>query len=718
MLRMVTVFISELVVENFRCFGAGNEKLKLPLQKGLNTLVGENDAGKTAIIDALRMIFGTRDQESLRATVEDFHYSYEGIQATEFSIEALFIDLSLGEQSYFADYLTYQPEIEDTPVVLLITMNGVLRDGRVRTTIFAGRSTSAHGLKELDADVRDNLRATYLRPLRDAEKEMDAGRNSRISKILRKQPEINRGENEIDLSSVANDKFAEVIDKIGVVGIARLINQLLEKQPAIGSTTETLNTKFLKPLQMTGDNLQAKLGIGPDADEEALKRQMLEKIGISLGNIGGKRGLGSNNLLYIACEMLLLADSKDEPALLIIEEPEAHLHPQRQLKLIQYLQSKIQLHKKLHSVHLQVILSTHSPTLASKLPIKSMTMVNKGKVLPFSVAGLLPEKDYTFLERFIDATKSNLFFCRGVMIVEGDAENLLVPSIATLLGKDFTEYGVSIVNVGHTGLSRYANIFSGTKEYPNPGINVACLHDWDLIPYSAARELNLHNVKGNIDLNLVWDDAHSENKAGGSPDFQALDTLLPSKVISGFTGNDFDAKKIECVKRDYKGRCVKGFYSGPWTLEYSLAFHGLAKEVTEAACLAKAEHSTVYDKSKQAKVVNAAKTYYEYLTGQYKDKYVLAGKVYDLFLSPVSVSDYIDDENASLIMKKKASKAAAGQHLGLILENIDYELTCSNGSEYNRVAYWKGVLPAALVEAISHVTSEATALPLEDDSDE
>lgn len=715
---MVIMYINELVVESFRCFGTGDEKLKLPLQVGLNTLVGENDAGKTAIIDALRMIFGTRDQESLRPTAEDFHYSPEGIQAKEFSIEALFIDLSLAEQAYFADYLTYQPEIEHNPVVLKITLNAALRNGKVRTTIFAGLPTSAHGLKELDADARDNLRATYLRPLRDAEKEMDAGRNSRISKILRKQPTIGLGENEINLSSVSEDKFGEVIDKIGVVGIARLVNQLLERQPAIGETTEALNTKFLKPLQMSGDNLSAKLGIGPDSDEEALKRQMLEKIGISLDNIGGRRGLGSNNLLYIACEMLLLADSKDEPALLIIEEPEAHLHPQRQLKLIQYLQSKVQKHKEEHAVHLQVVLSTHSPTLASKLPIKCMTMVNKGRVLPFNAAGLLPEDDCIFLERFIDATKSNLFFCRGVMIVEGDAENLLVPSIAKLIGKDFTENGVSIVNVGHTGLSRYANIFSGTEAYPNPGINVSCLHDWDLIPFLAARELRLDSVKDKPQLDLLWESAYETVEGGGTPDFKELDAAFPKNVISNLEGNKFDDVKIETAKRDYKGDFVKGFYSGPWTLEYSLAFHGLGEEITVAACLAKAEHSSLYDKSNQAKVVTAAKSYYEFLKGQYTNNSVLAGKVYELFLSPVSVSDYISDENASFILKKKASKAAAGQHLGVLLENIDDGLMRNQGLEYDRIAYWKGVLPAALVEAINHVTNAVGPLPLEGNSDE
>ncbi|MEZ8190700.1 ATP-dependent endonuclease [Vibrio sp. 1F279] len=613
-----------------------------------------------------------------------------------------FLGLTLPEQISFAEYLTYQPEDAEQPVVLKVTLQAELRNDKVRTTIFSGLPTSFHGLKEIDIETRDKLRSTYLRPLRDAEKEMDAGKSSRISKILKRQSAIDEGESELDFSAVSEDKFGEVVEKLGVVGIARLVNQLLEGHPAVNSTTSDLNVNFLKPLQMLGDHLQANLGIGPNADDEMLKRQMLEKIGIALDNVGGKRGLGSNNLLYIACEMLLLSDSKDELALLIIEEPEAHLHPQRQLKLIQYLQDKVDKHKQEHEVHLQVLLSTHSPTLASKLPIKCMTMVHKGKVLPLSEAGST-EGDYTFLERFIDATKSNLFFCRGLMIVEGDAENLLLPSVARILDHDFTENGVSIVNVGHTGLSRYANVFSGTSEYPNPGIKVACLHDLDLIPYTAARELKLESVKDKTELSDLWDSLNTSLEAGEQVDFEPLESQLPQNVISGFESNSFDQSKVTSVNREYKGDFVHGFYSGPWTLEYSLAFHGLAKEVTIAACLAKAEPSKRYDQSNHEKIVSVAEDYYEYLNRTYSESEVLAGKVYELFLSSVNVSTHIKNEHAGLVLSSKASKAAAGQHLGQLLEMMDQKLEIDGYTQRDRIEHWKGLLPIAVVEAIEHV---------------
>ena len=63
------------------------------------------------------------------------------------------------------------------------------------------------------------------------------------------------------------------------------------------------------------------------------------------------------------------------------------------------------------------------------------------------------------MQRFLDATKSNLFFARGIIMVERDAENLLIPVLAEILGYPLEKHGVSIVNVGSTAFLRYSRIF-------------------------------------------------------------------------------------------------------------------------------------------------------------------------------------------------------------------------------------------------------------------
>jgi putative ATP-dependent endonuclease of OLD family len=149
--------------------------------------------------------------------------------------------------------------------------------------------------------------------------------------------------------------------------------------------------------------------------------------------------------------------------LLLIEEPEAHLHTQRQLRVMRSLQGQAQ------EQGIQIIVTTHSPNLASAIELDNMVMIRKGRAFSLAEGQTELEKsDYRFLERFLDVTKANLFFACGVMIVEGDAENILLPTLATLIGRDFTEHGVSIVNVGSVGLRRYARIFQ-RKDAQNDG---------------------------------------------------------------------------------------------------------------------------------------------------------------------------------------------------------------------------------------------------------
>ena len=173
--------------------------------------------------------------------------------------------------------------------------------------------------------------------------------------------------------------------------------------------------------------------------------------------------------MSMACELLLHkeAENAKRSSFLLIEEPEAHVHAQRQLKLIQSLEIGAETNRQ------QIILTTHSPLLASIVKLKNIVLLKHGEEFPMANKyTMLSEDDYKYLERYLDATKANLFFARSVIIVEGPGEALLLPTIAKLLNRSFTDFGTSLVDVRGVGLRRYARIFQRTA--PNALLAQLC----------------------------------------------------------------------------------------------------------------------------------------------------------------------------------------------------------------------------------------------------
>ena len=549
------MFLSELFIENFRIFGceAEGRHLKMKLRPGLNVLAGENDSGKTAIIDSLRHILWTTSYEYHHLTDDDFHVSRKG-RATSLSISCLFSDLSELDTRRFLEWLSVD---EHGKPILHISLHATRTDdghsgagSRRRVSVRVRSGKSADG-PSIEGDIREFLRATYLRPLRDAEKELAAGRGSRLSQILQSHPEFQ--------DQGTDDFVQDDVDKLPktLVGIMRHAEHRIANNDVISAATKQLNDEYLNQFSIADDTLTANIGIGGSTE----LRQILEKLQLRLDPPGDldlhtSRGLGLNNVLFMVTELLLLGKATSgEVPLLLIEEPEAHLHPQMQLRLMDFLDE--QCGRSNSSV--QVLLTTHSPNLASKVDLECVTLMHKGKA--FSLASdctRLDRSDYRFLRRFLDVTKANLFFAKGVIIVEGDAENILLPVLAELLGRSFSKNGVSVVNVGHVGLFRYARIFQRKDGKITP-IRVACLADRDIPPENASSYV-----------------PKRKNKEGEK---------LPTY------DSDFDENKIREIIAVLKARdegSVRTFVSPVWTLEHDLATNpDLAEYVHVAIQLAR-----------------------------------------------------------------------------------------------------------------------------------
>jgi putative ATP-dependent endonuclease of OLD family len=110
--------LSKITIENFRCFGEGGDRFELRLRPGLTALVGPNDTGKTAVIDALRFVLGTTDQEWYRLEDTDFHQG-AGEPSREIRIVCMFEGLGDADKRAFVEYLTYGKGEGDPPVLYL-----------------------------------------------------------------------------------------------------------------------------------------------------------------------------------------------------------------------------------------------------------------------------------------------------------------------------------------------------------------------------------------------------------------------------------------------------------------------------------------------------------------------------------------------------------------------------------------------------------------------
>lgn len=478
------MYLSNVKLWNFRQFGncltpldLKAPHLNLALKKGMNVLIGENDSGKTAIVDAIRIVLKTQDYDWYRITKDDFYNDLK-----RFRIELRFDDLSDDEAKNFVEWLSFEScgDGIGKKFYLRIIYDVERDETRVLSSdVCAGSDDNG---RPLNAEARDLLRVTYLKPLRDAATELAPGKYSRLSSILFASDLFNKGKNQTELE-VHLSEFNTFIEAF--------FSDNQKQGYKIKKSLDSYLKKFI-----SGDSESNFSFASTDLKNtlSKLELELKEKI---------NPGLGSLNRLYMATELLNLKRGNWSGLKLgLIEELEAHLHPQAQMKVIEQLCDSSQNEK------IQFILTTHSPNLASKLKLKDLILCTHGKCFPLGEEYTkLDAKDYVFLEKFLDVTKANLFFAKGVIFVEGWAEQIFLPAFANLLkekgviSQNLTESGVSIVNVGSTAFLEYSMIFQ-RKDDSEMNIPIAIITDSDVATYKSEKKDNKEEIVKKADSEI------------------------------------------------------------------------------------------------------------------------------------------------------------------------------------------------------------------------
>jgi len=611
------MYLSEIKLWNFRKYGGGGDivnenhelrspDLTVPFQNGLNVLIGENDSGKTTIIDAIKMVLKTHSTEWIRIDITDFYKETKRMR-----IECIFRGLKDEEAMHFTEWIGMEGEgAAATPYLKVILDVQHNKEKILPFDIKAGADDNGY---VLIAEAREYLKTTYLKPLRDVQSELVPRKNSRLSQILEGHEMFKGKADSHELKGISlcfdclTQKYFDRNYKPNLCEKATcdLVVKFLPTtggEERIKSNVNTYIQKFLGE-----DGVKARFGV-----VSPKLKNILEGLKLSFDE-EYESGLGKQNLLFIAAELLNLDRSNWSGLRLgLVEEIEAHLHPQSQLRVIEYLQDFTNDEREDGHRDIQLIISTHSPNIGSKLDLKNLIICSHKYVYPMGPSHTeLDEPDYGFLRRFLDVTKANLFFAKGVILVEGWAEEILLPILAKKAGINLTGKGISIINVAGTAFLRYSKIFR-RKNSPNLDLPVAVITDLDLKP----------------DEEDVMDDGQTKR----------------------------EKKTLEKIQK-YDGQKVKTFVSSHWTLEYCIGLsEHLRKIFYKAILLTFKEQKDYQNETKKQKVDNTIDNIAQCFNDWKDDD--IAKTIYEQVIGEKSILD---------LCKEKISKTLLAQYFAKLL---------------------------------------------------
>ena len=500
------MYISSVTISGFRNFAC----TRVDFREGVNVIIGHNNAGKTNLLKSISLILD--GSVSRKLEIDDFNKNVDlavlqadpprvqiSLEISESEKENLAGDdlvtvaswLVKLETPYLAR-LTYEfflPQGEHDEYRKLLSSATDLKDAwnmikhsflrKYIHKIYAGNEN----LKVIaDADGIGKFDYQFLNAIRDVERDMFTGRNTLLREVVDFfiDYEIkNNGktpQEKIDEIKVQKEKFAKNASEL----LGLLQERMKEGQGHI-----------LKYAKDTGASFnEAAPGFDGSISEVELYSalRLIIRYATGMEIPATHNGLGYNNLIFMS---LLLAKMQVDTngdylgsnakvfPVLVIEEPEAHLHPAMQYKFLKFLKENVQNKAR------QVFITSHSTHITSAVSLDEIICLSEhegklsvgypGRVFSSSHEDL---KSKAFVQRFLDATRSDMLFAKNIILVEGLAEQMLMSTLTKVAGKSLEDGHVAVINIG----GRYFDHFLKLFDFPKAGTiakRVSCVTDRD-----------------------------------------------------------------------------------------------------------------------------------------------------------------------------------------------------------------------------------------------
>jgi len=505
------MYISRIEIKGFRNFPENT----VEFNDGVNVIIGHNNAGKTSLLKAIGLIIN--GDATRRLEIDDFSKTAtltELQQAPPNVTIALTISQSEGEDLSSDDLVTVSNWLTrlEEPYTALLTYKFHLphdQHGHYREIMQQVDSidnawlTIKHDFLRFysykifggdpslqvaaDSDSLQKFDFQFLNAIRDVERDMFTGRNTLLRDVLDffMDYEIKAADESVKSKEQKRQEIKNIRSQF-TTNAGTLITQLQERMHAG-------KNQILSYANQTGATFN---NAKPDFDGTISDVDMYSALKLIIGyeTLGMKipathNGLGYNNLIFMSLLLAKMQVNADGNYLggnakvfpvLAIEEPEAHLHPSMQYKFLKFLKEN----KENRKVR-QIFVTTHSTQITSAVLLDEIICLHNeagvikvgypGKTFPQTEQG---KKAKAYVQRFLDATRSDMLFAQKIVFVEGLAEQILLPTIAKYCGLNIEDHHMAIIPVGGRFFDNFLFMFDRNQPYTIPK-KIVCLKDKD-----------------------------------------------------------------------------------------------------------------------------------------------------------------------------------------------------------------------------------------------